>query len=57
MKPEYKKKKGRGTLEKRNDRDMRKNSSRHRVTVPPLEVVLDNTIPGGFRMEPVHARK
>lgn len=65
MKPRYKKKAGRSTREKKNDRVMRKESAKVREMPPldlvddavednrPRHVVLDNTVPGGFRMEPV----
>lgn len=67
MKPEYRKKAGQTTREKKGGRVMRKNSARVRVQVEDLDVsqpvpvdvrpavnrvTLDNNFPGGFRMEP-----
>lgn len=62
MKPEYKKKAGRSTREKKNDRAMRKNSPRVRVEVKDLDVpavvtvnrvTADNNFPGGFRIDSI----
>lgn len=64
MKPEYKKKLGRSTREKKNDRIMRKNSSRVRAVVQDLDVAAvvpvtvhrvtcDGNLPGGFRIDVV----
>lgn len=64
MKPEYKKKAGRSTREKKNDRVLRKNSPRVRAAVKDLDVpavvpvtvnrvTADNSIPGGFRIDAV----
>jgi hypothetical protein len=64
MKPEYKKKAGRSTRDKKNGRAMRKNSPRIRAAVVDLDVpavvpVTVNRItccgntPGGYRVESV----
>lgn len=64
MKPEYKKKAGRSTREKKNDRVLRKNSPRVRVAVRDLDVVAvvpvtvnrvtcDGNLPGGFRVDSI----